>query len=107
MMNAILFGVTAAMQPNTTDLTIYNGGFALVKEQRNITLKDGLQTVTVEDVAQMIEANSVAVKSISAPGSFTVLEQNYQYDLISPIAILNKAVGSEITFIRILPNGAK
>lgn len=107
MVNAILFGVTAALQPNTTDLTIYNGGFALVKEQRSFSLKSGIQEVAVEDVAQMIEANSVAIKSLSAPGSFSVLEQNYQYDLISPLAILNKAVGSEITFTRILPNGQK
>lgn len=90
-----------------TEITVYNQGFALVKEQRQLNLKTGQQTVAVEDVAQMIEANSVAIKSLSAPGSFTVLEQNYQYDLISPIAILNKVVGKEVIFNRVLPNGTK
>jgi len=96
-----------AAAPEGTELTIYNGGFALVKEQRSLNLKEGVQSVGIEDVAQMIEANSVAIKSLSAPGSFSVLEQNYQYDLISPIAILNKAVGQQVTFIRTLENGAK
>lgn len=107
----IIAGTIASMllasQPISTELTIYNGGFALVKEQRNLDLRAGLQEVSIQDVAQMIEANSVAIKSLSTPGSFSVLEQNYQYDLISPIAILNKAVGGQITFNRVLPDGSK
>lgn len=87
------------------ELTVYNQGFALVKETRNINLKAGVQSVAIEDVAQMIESTSVGIRSLSKPGSFEVLEQNYQYDLISPSAILNKAVGKRVTFNRILPNG--
>lgn len=87
------------------ELTVYNGGFALVKEQREFDLKAGVQTVVVEDVAAMIQANSVAIKSLSAPGSFTVWEQSYQYDLISVAAILNKAVGKTVILNRVLPDG--
>lgn len=96
-----------AGQPQGTELTVYNQGFALVKERRTLDLKSGVQQVAVEDVAQLIEANSVAIKSVSKPGSFTVLEQNYQYDLISVQAILNKAVGQEIVFNRVNPDGKK
>src|SRR6185503_542196 len=64
-------------------------------------------TVAVEDVAAQIETNSVGIKSLTDHEGFSVLEQNYQYDLISPIAILNKAVGKQIRFHRVLPNGAK
>ncbi len=104
---AISLAATVASAPTQSELTIYNGGFALVKQQRTLDLKTGMQQVGVEDVAQLIEANSVAIKSLSAPGSFNVLEQNYQYDLISPVAILNKAVGQPITFIRTMDNGTK
>jgi hypothetical protein len=107
MISGAIAGLLMATPPTSTDLTIYNGGFALVKEQRSLDLRAGMQEVAIQDVAQMIEANSVAIKSLSAPGSFSVLEQNYQYDLISPIAILNKAVGSVITFNRVLPDGTK
>ncbi|MFO0539903.1 MAG: hypothetical protein ACK5ZK_09800, partial [Armatimonadota bacterium] len=72
-----LAAVTKAGPPLESALTIYNDGFALVREQRMIDLAGGPQDVLVEDVAQMIEANSVSVTSLSAPGSFTVLEQNY------------------------------
>lgn len=96
-----------ASGPEAAELTVYNAGFALVKEQRTLSLKTGVQQAAIEDVAAMIEANSVSIRSLSAPGSFTVLEQNYQYDLISVAAILNKAVGQRIVFNRVLPDGTK
>lgn len=93
--------------PSQNEVTVYNQGFALIKEVRQLNLRQGRQTVAVEDVAEQIETNSVSIKSLTDPGGFAVLEQNYQYDLISPIAILNKAVGKTIRFHRVLPNGAK
>jgi len=103
-------GIVVAMSTvaaGQVELTIYNQGFALVKDQRTLNLRSGVQDVAIQDVAQMIEANSVGIRSISSPGSFVVLEQNYQYDLISVAAILNKAVGQKIAFNRVLPNGVK
>lgn len=93
--------------PTQNELTVYNQGFALVKEVRSMNIRQGRQTVAVEDVAEQIETNSVSIKSLTDAAGFSVLEQNYQYDLISPIAILNKAVGKTIRFHRVLPNGAK
>ncbi len=108
MLNAMLMSaMLTAGAPSAVEVTVYNQGFALVKETRTMDLKTGRQLVEVEDVAERIEPSSVSVKSMSAPGSFTVLEQNYQYDLISVAAILAKAVGKSVTFHRILPNGAK
>lgn len=95
-----------ASAPTGVEVTVYNQGFALVKEQRKFDLRQGRQQVAVEDVAQMIETNSVAVSQVGAK-TFSVLEQNYQYDLISPVAILNKAVGGTIALNRVLPNGTK
>lgn len=89
------------------EVTVYNQGFGLVKELRSLTLRAGRQSIAVEDVAAMIETNSVAIRPLSRPDAFTVLEQNYQYDLISVQAILNKAVGKEVRFHRVLPNGQR
>lgn len=107
MMTLALMTTTKAGPPLESALTIYNDGFALVREQRELDLTDGSQSVLVEDVAQMIEANSVSVRSLSQPGSIKVLEQNYQYDLVSPMAILNKSVGQPIRFHRYLADGSK
>lgn len=94
-------------QVSATQLTVYNQGFGLVKETRSLQLRQGRQQVAIEDVAQRIEPSSVGIRSVSAPGSFEVLEQNYQYDLISTQAILNKAVGGRIVLNRVLPNGQR
>lgn len=83
-----------------TEVTIYNQGFGLIKETRQFELRQGRQTVSVEDVASMIEPSSVGIRSLTDPNSFEVLEQNYQFDLINPLAILNKSVGQRIRFIR-------
>jgi hypothetical protein len=104
---SLAMAMLASTAPSATELTIYNQGFALVKEVRTIDLRAGIQSVAIEDVAQRIEPSSVAIRSLNDPGSFTVLEQNYQYDLISPQAILNKAVGRRIVLNRVLPDGAR
>lgn len=86
-------------------LTVYNGGFGLVKDVRTLTLAAGVQTIPVPDVAGRIEPDSVAIRSLSAPNSFSVLEQNYRFDLITPTAILQKAIGAKVTLVTTLPDG--
>ena len=82
-----------------TEITVYNQGFGLVKEARTLDLKKGRQTVGVEDVAAQIDPSSVSIRSLLAPDALTVLEQNYQYDLIGPASILAKAVGERIRVV--------
>lgn len=98
--NMALGAVLASVAPAGTEVTIYNQGFGLIKENRLFDLKAGRQQVTVEDVAAMIEPSSVGIKSLTDPNSIEVLEQNYQYDLISPLAILNKSVGQRVRLVR-------
>ncbi|MFN8220961.1 MAG: hypothetical protein U0S12_12625 [Fimbriimonadales bacterium] len=97
----------ASAQAGAVEITVYNQGFALVKENRTLQLRQGRQSVAIENVAAAIEPQSVGVRSLTDPTSFEVLEQNYQYDLISPTAILAKAVGQKIRFLRVLPNGSR
>ena len=102
MYTAFLIGLAlqSAGSANSHEITVYNQGFGLVKETRQIDLKPGRQTVEIKDVAEQIEPTSVGIKSLTSPNDFSVLEQNYQYDLISIQAILNKSVGKKIRFIR-------
>lgn len=100
-------GVIAILQATAgaPEVTVYNQGFALVKEVRSFALKSGRQTVEVEDVPSEIEANSVGIRRLGDESALQVLEQNYRYDLINPIGILSKAVGGLIKLHRTLPNG--
>ena len=94
MLSALM---TNALPP--TEITVYNQGFGLVKEARTLDLKKGRQTVGIEDVAAQIDPSSVAIRSLLAPEALSVLEQNYQYDLIGPASILAKAVGERIRVV--------
>ncbi len=92
--------VAASAPPTGVEVTVYNQGFGFVKEIRTLGLRQGAQTVAIENVAAQIEPASVGVRGLDRPDAFQVLEQNYQYDLISPLAILNKSVGQRVRFIR-------
>ncbi len=82
----------------SVQLTVYNGNFALVKDTRTVDLKKGINSIEVVDVAAQIDPTSVLFKTLTAPNSVGILEQNYQYDLISPTSILNKSLGQKVTF---------
>lgn len=85
-------------EPKSVQLMVYNANFALAKDSRSIMLVKGLNSIEVEDVAARIDPTSILFKSLSAPNAVSILEQNYQYDLISPENILNKSVGQRVTF---------
>ena len=91
--------------PKAVQLTVYNQNFALVKDVRTVNLAKGITSIEVEDVAAKIDPTSVLFKSLTAPNSVVILEQNYQYDLISPENILNKSVGERLTFTRFNDQG--
>lgn len=99
-----MVAAVAAMAGGATELTVYNQGFGLVKEVRTLQLKAGRQTVPVPGVAALIDPTSVGIHSLGSPDAFEVLEQNYQYDLISPMAILQKSIGQHVRFVRTMGN---
>ncbi len=99
MLSTLIAGVALA-NPTNTEITVYNQGFGLVKETRVFNLTEGRQNVSLKNVPSLIEPTSVGFKNLTATSAFSILEQNYQYDLISPEAILNKSVGQRIRFIR-------
>lgn len=75
-------------------LTIYNDNLALVKDRRTVRLGTGNGELRFMDVASQIIPASVSVTSPT--GGLQVLEQNYEYDLLSPQKLLDKYVGKEV-----------
>ena len=76
-------------------LTIYNQNFGVVRERRNVEVKEKEGTVRFADVATQIDGTSVSFKSLTDP-SATVLEQNYEYDLVSADKLLQKYIDKQI-----------
>src|SRR5688500_10294913 len=75
------------------ELTVYNNNLGLVKDIREFILPEGTGELRFMDVAASINPVSVRAVSLNAPGEFRILEQNYEYDLISPDHLLDKYVG--------------
>ena len=78
------------------EVTVYNSNIGLVKDLRKIKLIKGTQELKFMDVASQIIPTSVSIKSLSAPENLFVLEQNYEYDLLSPRKLLDKYVGKTV-----------
>lgn len=78
------------------EVTVYNSNIGLVKDQRGVRLGKGLQELHFMDVASGIIPSSVSIKSQVGRDSLNIIEQNYEYDLLSPQKLLNKFVGKEV-----------
>jgi hypothetical protein len=85
-----------------TDLnvTVYNSNIALVRDVRQLTLPSGLFHLKFEDIAATVNPATVHFRSLTEPDKLSVLEQNYEYDLLEPAKLLHKYVGKEVTLVR-------
>ena len=80
-----------------TALTIYNDNFAVVRESRQMSFEKGLNTAKFTDVASAIDPTSVNFRCLSAPGAVSVLEQNYEYDLVNTDSLLKRYIDKNVT----------
>ena len=84
-------------------VTIYNGDLALVKDTRKIKLKTGLNALALRDVSAQIRPETALLRSINAPGSLSLLEQNFDFDLLTPEKLLEKYVGKTVSLVKTNP----
>lgn len=84
----------------TVSITVYNSNLGLVKDVRRLTLPTGIAELKFGEVAAKIMPHTVHIKSLAAPSRLQVLEQNYEYDLLTPQKLLEKFVGKEITILK-------
>lgn len=81
---------------SSAEITVYNSGLGLVKDRRNVSLEQGESTLLFMDVAAQVIPSSVSVRSVKEGDAVSILEQNYEYDLLSPSKLLEKYVGRSV-----------
>lgn len=81
------------------EVTVYNNNLGLIKDTRKLSLPPGEGELRFMDVASHIMPVTVHAKSLNRPEDFTVIEQNYEYDLINAEKLLDKYVGKKIKII--------
>lgn len=86
---------STAAEQTSLNITVYNKNIALIKDQRKLTLPVGVNTLAFKDISADIKPQTAI---LSAKG-LTLLEQNFEYDLLTPQTLLNKFVGKEVTLV--------
>ncbi len=113
LLTCLFIPMTTAMaeQPNeilsnaasreSVAVTIYNDDLALVKEVRGIELGADSNRVAFRDVAATMQPETVSVRAVKG-GPIHLVEQNFEFDLLSPAKMLEKYVGQAVTVIQTL-----
>jgi hypothetical protein len=86
-------------------VTVYNSDIALVRDVRNVRLPRGGFNLRFMDIAATVNPATVHFRSLSEPAGVSVLEQNYEYDLLEPEKLLRKYVGRDVTLVRTRQEG--
>ena len=80
-------------------VTIYNNDRALVEDKRVLNLPAGRSRQEFRDVSAQIQPETVTLNGRGVG----IVEQNFDFDLLTPAALMQNAVGQEVTLVRVNP----
>jgi hypothetical protein len=83
----------------TLAVTIYADDLALIQDRRDIEIKGGRQRLEFQDVSAQIRPETASLTA----GDISIVEQNFDFDLLTPAKLMEKAVGHEVTIVRVNP----
>jgi hypothetical protein len=107
--------VYSTAQPGAISPEVYrNGGrgqpipgYAVVRQQRDINLTRGRNTVRFTDVAAYIDPTTVMFESLTDPAGTNVSEQNFQFDLVNQEKLLQRYVDQSIKVDQVRGNAVE
>jgi len=87
-------------------VTIYNDDLALVKDRRALSLPAGRVALAFRDVSARIRPQTALLRDVDG-GGLTVIEQNFDFDLLTPAKLLEKYVGREVGLVTTHPTSGE
>lgn len=96
---ATLAGPAVTADAPRLSLTIYNSDLALIQDIRSLDIPEGRSRQEFKDVSARIRPETV---SLSAAG-IGIVEQNFDFDLLTPSKLMEKAVGKQVQIVRTNP----
>src|SRR5437763_5048042 len=84
-------------------VTIYNENLALIKDTRRVTLEAGQNRLALREVSGRMRPETASLRSLSHPGALTLVEQNFDFDLLTPEKLLEKYVGRSVRVVKTHP----
>ncbi|HYN78948.1 MAG TPA: DUF4139 domain-containing protein, partial [Lamprocystis sp. (in: g-proteobacteria)] len=88
-------------------VTIYNDDLALVKDLRQLTLVQGENRLAWRNVSGQIRPETALLTAASGAPKVTLLEQNFDFDLLTPQSLLKKYIGRRVQAIRTADDGTR
>lgn len=82
-------------------VTIYNENLALVRETRRVALDSGPNRLALKEVSGAMRPETALLQSLSHPGALVLVEQNFDFDLLTPAKLLEKYVGRNVRIARV------
>ena len=102
--SCLIITASATAADRTLAVTIYADNLALVQDKREITIQGGRQRIEFADVSAQIRPETASLTA----ADISIIEQNFDFDLLTPAKLMEKAVGQEVTIVRVNPaNGAE
>lgn len=84
-------------------VTIYNENLALVKDSRKVRLDRELNQLAWREVSAQMRPETALLRNLSRPAGLKLIEQNFDFDLLTPQKLLEKYIGREVTVISVNP----
>lgn len=81
-------------------VTIYNADLALVKDRRRLALEQGENRIAWRNVSQQIRPETALLDETEGRLGVALIEQNFDFDLLTPESLLRKYVGRTVQVIR-------
>jgi hypothetical protein len=91
--------IPEAEQGEGVSLTIYNQDFVIVRERRLLDLSKGRGTVRFRDVPATILPETVQFTVLGKTDAARVVDQSYEFDLVSADKLLDKFIDQPITVV--------
>lgn len=97
--------LTTVKDQQQVAITIYNQDLALIKDSRKLRLPAGEHALAWRDVSAHMQPETALLKNTDATAAngFQVLEQNFDFDLLTPQKLLEKHVGRHLRVIKTHP----
>ena len=84
-------------------VTIYNEDLALIKDVRQVVLDPGTGRLALRDVSARMRPETAQLRNVLHPDAFDLLEQNFDFDLLTPAKLLEKYVGQTVRIVKTNP----
>ena len=89
---------TSVPAATPTQLTIYNGDFAVARTSVPLDLRSGITEALTTDVTSQLEPDSVVLRDPAGQHPFRIVEQNYDAGVVNQAWMLKKFEGKVLDF---------